>query len=230
MQLIESLDLYTKIKDMLTSAERVVTVITKELSDEIAEILLMKASKGIKVNVITKDTNWADWLESKKNSYGMEEIQNYVKELKENTEKAQSYKLLEIILPILFIGVTLIIGFIFFSFKLIWLPILPGIIISGLTIYLLSKKIKSFDNQLGVLKTMIDQRQTEIDNIRQEIQKNLTVKVNKKVGFTVIIVDGKGIITPLRLCNKENIQEITFFDELNEEKIQEIFKKLDNSS
>ncbi|MBB5252780.1 hypothetical protein [Sulfurisphaera ohwakuensis] len=228
MQLIESLDLFNKIKDMLASAERVVTVMTKELSDEIAEILLLKASKGIRVNVITRDTNWADWLESKKSSYGMDEIQHYQKEMDYNLKKEREFQILQIILPIIITGVSVISGLLFF--KLFWIPILPGVIISGVLIYYFNRLIHNFNNQIAVLKTMITQRETEIEGIRQEILKNLVVKVNKKVGFTVVIVDGKGIVTPLRLCSKENLQELTFFEELNEEKIKEIFKKLDNSS
>ncbi|BAB65622.1 hypothetical protein [Sulfurisphaera tokodaii] len=229
MQLIESLDLFNKIKDMLASAERVVTVMTKELSDEIAEILLLKASKGIRVNVITRDTNWADWLESKKSSYGMDEIQHYQKEMNYNLKKERELKILQTILPVTIIGVSVITGLLLF-FKLFWIPILPGVIISGILIYYFNRLVHKFDNQIAVLKTMISQRETEIEGIRQEILKNLVVKVNKKVGFTVVIVDGKGIVTPLRLCSKENLQELTFFEELNEEKIKEIFKKLDNSS
>lgn len=92
MRLIKAEELFNKIKEVINSGERVITVITKELSDEIAELLLGKASKGVKVNVITKDTNWADWLESKKNTYGLDEMKNYFKEIENNERKERVYK------------------------------------------------------------------------------------------------------------------------------------------
>lgn len=230
MQLIDSIDLFNKIKEMLSSAEKAVTIITKELGDEIAELLLLKASRGIKVNIITKDTNWADWLESKKNSYGAEEIKNYRKELDDTNDKEKKLKMSEVIIPSILILVSVILSLVFLPLKTSWIPIIVSAGVSGALVYYFNRKIKEYDNKIGILRTLISQRETEIDNIRQEIQKNLTVKVNKKVGFTVVVVDGKGLVTPLRLCNKDNLTELTFYDELNEEKIHDIFTKLVDSS
>jgi len=229
MQLIKAEELFNKIKEVINSGEKVITVITKELSDEIAELLLGKASKGVKVNVITKDTNWADWLESKKNSYGLDEMKNYFKEIENNERKEKMYKYLEIIIPVAIIGGTLGVGT-FFLRNMFWIPLIPAVLISGILIYFMGKSVHNFVNQSNVLKTLVRQREIELEGIRKEIEKNLYVKVDKKIGFTAVIVDGKGIVTPLRLCKKENLEEVTFFDELNEEKIKEIFKTLGDSS
>ena len=228
MQLIKGEELFNKIKELINSSEKIVIVLTKELSDEIAEILLAKASKGIKVNIITKDTNWAGWLESKKNSYGIDELKNYLKEIENSERKERMYKNLEIIIPVLIIGATLGIG-VFLIRNIFWVPLVVGVIVSGILIYFMRKNIHNFVSQLNILRTLVRQRETELEGIRKEIQKNLYVKVDKKIGFTVVIVDGKGIITPLGLCKKENLEEVTFFEELDERKIKEILKSLGDS-
>ena len=228
MQFIKAEELFNRIKELINSGEKSITVITKELSDEIAELLLAKASKGVKVSVITKDTNWADWLESKKNTYGIDEIKNYMKEIEENERKERLYKNLEIVIPIVLILALLGIGLLFLK-NFFWAPLAVGAIISGIFIYFTRKTINTLVNQSNVLKALVNQRETEIEGIRKEIEKNLYVKVDKRVGFTVVIVDGKGIITPLRLCKKENLEEITYFDELSEKEIEEINKSLGNS-
>lgn len=228
MQLIKGEELFNKIKGLINSSEKNVIVITKELSDEMSELLLAKASKGVRVDIITKDTNWAGWLESKKNTYGGEELKNYLKEIENNERKEKMYKNLEIIIPVVIIGATLGIGIILIR-NLFWAPLAVGIVISGILIYFLRKRIQNFVNQYNVLKMLVKERETELENIRKEIQKNLHVKVDKRIGFTVVIADSKGIITPLRLCKKENLEEITFFEELDEEKIKEILKNLGDS-
>jgi len=228
MQIIKGDELFNRIKGLINSGEKSITVITKELSDEVAELLLTKASKGVKVHVITKDTNWADWLESKKNTYGVDEIKNYMKEIEESERKERLYKNFEIEIPLAIILIMLATGLFFFR-SIFWAPLVVGVIISGIFIYFMRKTVKNFVNQSNVLKAMVSQRETEIEGIRKEIEKNLYVKVDKRVGFTVVVVDGKGIITPLRLCKKENLEEITYFDELSEKEIEEINKSLGNS-
>lgn len=227
MELINSNELLVKIKNTIHSGERVIIMVTKGLNDEIAETLLLKASKGIRVNVITSDTNWADWLESKKNSYGMDEIRNYLKEIELNNIKEKRYRLLEFLAPASIIVGTFAFGILVLG-RAFWAPLIPAFLLTGFLIYFMSKSINKFTSQASLLKTMVSQRETEIEEIRKEIQKKLDVKINKKVGFTAIIVDGKGIITPLDFSSsKEDV--LTFYEELDEKKIQEIFNKLGNS-
>lgn len=233
MEFIDSNSLFDKIKELINSAEKSVLLITKELSDEIAELLLLKASKGIHVKVITKDANWADWLESKKNSYGTDELRNYQKEIDSFLKSEKRYKTLEIITPIILIPVLLVVG-IFIKqtetlpyWSLFLFPAI-GAIISGLLDLRFHSLTKKSRNQLTILQSMISQREAELQSIREEIQKNLEVKLDKKVGFTLLLIDDKkNLLTPLSLCirENENKNEITFFDELPKEELQKILEK-----
>ncbi|MFP3226074.1 MAG: hypothetical protein RXQ80_03990 [Sulfolobaceae archaeon] len=67
------------IKNLLNKGINEIIVVTPDLDDEFANLLLYKASRGIKTTVITGDTDWAGWLENKKKSYGLDEIKEIMK-------------------------------------------------------------------------------------------------------------------------------------------------------
>lgn len=73
------------------------------------------------------------------------------------------------------IGGTLGVGA-FFLRNMFWVPLITAVLISGILIYFMGKSVHNFVNQSNVLKTLVRQRETELEGIRKEIEKNLYVK------------------------------------------------------
>jgi hypothetical protein len=219
------------IKNLLNKGTNEIIVVTPDLDDEFANLLLYKASRGTKTTVITGDTDWASWLENKKKSYGLDEIKEIMKNEEYNRKTLQKFKNLRISIPTLLIGVALSFLFVTHYFLstipnyISFIPLPIALIVSIYTIILASKKIKNLNETLAYQDTMINERKQETEIVREELNKNLRVIVNEKASFSIIFADNEGYILSIPLKN-ENREKIVLIEKVSKEEVEKVMSIL----
>ncbi|MFP3188539.1 MAG: hypothetical protein RXR07_05715, partial [Sulfolobaceae archaeon] len=191
MDFLLSTKILERARQVILNADKEITVISPNFDYDFASLLLDRASRGINTTVITGNPDWASWLENKKKSYGMDEINELMKEREKHKREQVRLMRLRIVTPAILtaVGVSaflLIHKVLNTSVYVAVLPLVILVIISVYAVMKFQKRIVELNSTISIQQQSLDQRLQEISNIRQEIQKNLKCFLNPGVYFTLV--------------------------------------------
>lgn len=235
MDFLLSTKILERARQVILNADKEITVISPNFDYDFASLLLDRASRGINTTVITSNPDWASWFENKKKSYGMDEINELMKEREKHKREQVRLMRLRIITPAILtaVGVSaflLIHKVLNTSVYVAVLPLVILIIISAYAVMKFQKRIAELNSTIAIQQQSLDQRLQETSNIRQEIQKNLKCFLNPGVYFTLVYNGDEGFVTSLPLSDDSKNEKVSFYEKVKKEEVDYVVRLLSKSS
>ncbi|QKR00368.1 hypothetical protein GWK48_08275 [Metallosphaera tengchongensis] len=212
MELLETQELFERIRSMINSSSQTLILLTDKISDFIAEDLLRKAGSGVDVTLITGDLNWARWLENKATGYMKDEEEKISQEIRALSERIELYGRIPWITLTVIGAIWIILLIRGVKGAEILLAILIGLAaLFGITFFSLRKR-SSCTQEITVKFENKQRIADEYKGVRESLSKHLHIdEIEFEVSFTVIVSDNEAVITstPLSTGKEKGYHVVT---------------------
>ncbi len=214
---------------MINNATSEILVVTDELSHEFSEDLERKAISGVKTRVMSPDTEWARWLENRVKSYGLDEESRLESDIKKTNNAVALYKRIPYLT--LTVVVALVIIELVRSYRLdalLGTTIIAGAIATVLSFVYFRKKSRELEYEISIKQQELENIRSKVEDSRKRLSNNLNViELDTRLNFSVIMADGKAIITSMLLkYSDEGDKKLEFEEEVPLEFVKLILEKL----
>lgn len=229
MKVLNSVNLYNDIRSMINNATSEILIVTDELSYDFAEELERKAISGVKMKVMSSDTEWVRWLENRSRSYGLDEEKRLEEDVKRISSTLTLYKRIPFLVLVTFLA--LIVVELVRALKLDLLleaTLATGVLATAFSFIYFRRKNKELEYEISLKQQELENVRAKINDARKRLSKYLSVvELSTKVNFSLIMTDDKAIVTSMSLkYDEKESKNLDFVEEVSGDFVKSLVEKL----
>jgi hypothetical protein len=229
LKVLNSRYLYNDIRSMINNATSEILIVTDELSHGFAEELERKAISGVKMKVMSSDTEWVRWLENRFKSYGLDEEKRLEEDVKEISSALTLYKRIPFLVLTAFLALIVVeLVRVLELDLLLEATLVTGVVATAFSSVYFRRKSKELEYEISLKQQELENVRAKIEDSRKRLSKYLSVvELSTKVNFSLIMADDKVIVTSMSLkYDEKESKNLDFVEEVSGDFVKSLVEKL----